>query len=364
MSLQNYKLTSQQYQVEDIDAFADLAYEKGWTDGMPVFPPTLKKVTAIIDYLKRPPDEALGIVSPGEGVATIEKIAINCAMAGCKPEYVPVVLAALEAILDPNFHILSAQCSTFGGPPLAIISGPVVKKLGFNHSEGALGGSGHRVNATIGRAIRLILWNIGQGKPGELSKTVFGGPARWHSLIAERPREEGNPWDEFHVDYAGLNAQDSAVSMLGANGKVVSCGFAASSIDDNISTIANDIKGDGVAAAPHVFVLNPQGAKILADAGWSKERFRDAVYEHCYVQVRDIKKVASQASPTSVYYWMKRISPDNDDAKLFTIAEPSHLKILVSGGFGGSHVCYHFRGSTHSLTGSGLVTKKINWNWD
>jgi hypothetical protein len=111
-------------------------------------------------------------------------------------------------------------------------------------------------------------------------------------------------------------------------------------------------------------VLNPQGAKILADAGWSKERFRDAVYEHCYVQVRDIKKVASQASPTSVYYWMKRISPDNDDAKLFTIAEPSHLKILVSGGFGGSHVCYHFRGSTHSLTGSGLVTKKINWNWD
>ena len=103
MSLQNYKLTSQQYQVEDVDAFADLAYEKGWTDGMPVFPPTLKKVTAIIDYLKRPPDEALGIVSPGEGVATIEKIAINCAMAGCKPEYVPVVLAALEAILDPNF---------------------------------------------------------------------------------------------------------------------------------------------------------------------------------------------------------------------------------------------------------------------
>ncbi len=82
---------------------------------MPVFPPTLKKVTAIIDYLKRPPDEALGIVSPGEGVATIEKIAINCAMAGCKPEYVPVVLAAMEAILDPNFHILSAQCSTFGG---------------------------------------------------------------------------------------------------------------------------------------------------------------------------------------------------------------------------------------------------------
>ena len=111
---------------------------------MPVFPPTLKKVTEIIDYVQRSPDEVLGVVSPGEGVATIEKVAINCAMAGCKPEYVPIVLTALEAMLDPTFHILSAQCSTFGGPPLAIISGPVVRKLGFNHSEGALGGSGHR----------------------------------------------------------------------------------------------------------------------------------------------------------------------------------------------------------------------------
>ena len=114
MSLPNYKLSSQQYQVEDIDAFVDLAYENGWTDGMPVFPPTLKKVTEIIDYVQRSPDEVLGVVSPGEGVATIEKVAINCAMAGCKPEYVPIVLTALEAMLDPTFHILSAQCSTFG----------------------------------------------------------------------------------------------------------------------------------------------------------------------------------------------------------------------------------------------------------
>lgn len=95
---------------------------------------------------------------------------------------------------------------------------------------------------------------------------MFGGPARWHSLIAERPREEGNPWNEFHVDYAGLKPEDSAVSMLGANGKVVSCGFAASPIENNISTIANDIKGDGVAAAPHVFVLNPRELK-----SWRKQ---------------------------------------------------------------------------------------------
>ena len=101
-------------------------------------------------------------------------------MAGCKPEYVPVVLAALEAMLDPTFHILSAQCSTFGGPPLAIISGPVVKKLGFNHAEGALGGSGHRANATIGRAIRLILWNIGQGKPGR----AFEDRVWWTGALA------------------------------------------------------------------------------------------------------------------------------------------------------------------------------------
>ena len=361
---QNIKLTSQEYQVTDIDAFVDLVFEKGWTDGMPVFPPTPKRVGAIIDYIKRSPEEVVGVVAPGEGVATIEKIAIACAMAGCKPEYTPVVIALLEAILDPNFHILNAQCSTVGGPPLAIISGPVVKKLGFNYAEGALSGSGHRVNATIGRAIRLILWNVGQGKPGELSKAVFGGPGRWHYLLAERPRDDGNPWNEFHVDYAGLKPEDSAVSVLDANGQYVMCGFASSSIENNIWTIAEQIKGNGVAAYTHILVLNPQGAKILADAGWTKERFRDAIYEQCHVYVRDIKKVATQASPTSIHYWKKRVNPDDGDAQLHTMAHPGALHIMVSGGYGGSHVCYHFRGGAHTVQGSGLVTKKINWSWD
>ena len=109
MTLQNYQLTSEQYQVEDVDAFADLAYEKGWTDGMPVFPPTLKKVTEIIDYVQRSPDEVLGIVSPGEGVATIEKVAINCAMAGCKPDYLPATIESVRSTLIGTGIIAEAE---------------------------------------------------------------------------------------------------------------------------------------------------------------------------------------------------------------------------------------------------------------
>ena len=152
------QLVSKVFECADIDEFTELAYKNGWTDGLPVLPPTEKKVRAMIDYIKRDPQEVLGVVSPGEGVATIEKVAINAVMAGCLPEYLPVVITAVEAMLDNTFELMRVQCTTGGPGPLAIISGPVVKKLNFNCGEGAFTGTGHRANSTVGRAIRLILW--------------------------------------------------------------------------------------------------------------------------------------------------------------------------------------------------------------
>src|SRR5438876_2804982 len=145
MVFQASRIMAEAHRIQDVDGWADFVFEQGWTDGSAVFMPTEKKVGAILDYLKRPPEESLGVLLPGEGEVTIEAIAINCAMAGWKPEYVPVVITAMEAILDDDYHILNSV-STFGGPPLAIISGPVVKKLGFHYAEGAIAGSGNRVN--------------------------------------------------------------------------------------------------------------------------------------------------------------------------------------------------------------------------
>ena len=130
----------------------------------------------MLEYVGRDPAEVIGIVPPGEGIATVEKVAINAVMAGCRPGYLPIVITALEALLDPAFELLRVQATTAGPVPLTIISGPVVKQLGFNYGAGAFTGTGHRPNSTIGRAIRLILWNIGYARPGQMSQATQGHP--------------------------------------------------------------------------------------------------------------------------------------------------------------------------------------------
>src|SRR5687768_12351091 len=146
-------MTARIHEVADLAAFIELAYERGWTDGLPVYPPTDDLVDAMLAYVKRDPDEIIGVVPPGEGIATVEKIAINAVMAGCKPEYLPVVITAVEALLDPRFELLRVQATTAGPAPLVIVSGPLVKQLDFNYGAGAFTGTGHRANATIGRAV-------------------------------------------------------------------------------------------------------------------------------------------------------------------------------------------------------------------
>ena len=207
-------LVSNTYEPLDVDEFTDLAYREGWTDGLPVFPPTEKAVTAIIDYLGKGPAEVIGVLSPAEGIATIEKIAINCAIAGCTPEYVLIVIAAVQAMLADEFQLSQVQTSAAGAVPCAIISGPVVKQLGFNYDRGAASGDGTRINGAIGRAIALILWNCGLGRAERLSHATFGHLGKFCFLMAEGPPDDGNPWEQFHVSEAGLKPEDSAITLF------------------------------------------------------------------------------------------------------------------------------------------------------
>lgn len=365
---------AEQIELAQLDDFADLVFERGWTDGFPVFPPTPARVRALIDYLGRGPHEVVGAVAPAEGIATVEGIAINCAMAGCKPEYMPVVMTIMEALLDPKFHLLNAQSSTIGGPPLIIVSGPVVKRLGFNYAEGTYGGSGHRANGAVARAIRLILWNIGQGKPGEMAKAVFGTPYRWGSLIVERPRDDGNPWEEFHVT-AGLQPEDSAVSVLDGRGGYISTPFARAGapVEHSLQYIAGQLVGYDITSGGGgtiVFAVNPDMAEVLDRQGWSKERFRDALFEYCYETVAEVRaqdRAIEGIDPniTVAHPWMQRASDPNDpEGRVYTVVDASHLVMLVSGGVGGGHTCYFWRGGRHSSDGFGLVTKKIDWDWE
>src|SRR5436190_3899994 len=213
------ELTSKRFEVEDAWKWLELAYENGWTDGPPVAPPTADRVEVMIAAGGRDPREVLGLIPPMEGKATVEKIAIQAVMAGCKPEYFPVVLTAVECMLTENatgqaFNLRGVQDTTHSVAPLVIVSGPIVKQLGFHYRENAFGG-GSRANATIGRAIRLVLWNIGGARPGETDMTHVGHPGHYAFCVAENPDDVDNPWTRLNEDW-GYARTESTVTVFGA----------------------------------------------------------------------------------------------------------------------------------------------------
>ena len=185
-------------------------YELGWTDGLPVVPPTLARVEDFMDFAERSPDEVLGSIPERRREVTVAKTAANAVMAGCLPEYFPVVLAATEAMLDPEFNLIAPSSSQGGAAVLVIVNGPVVGELGMN-SGANIFGPGNRANATIGRAIRLILMNACASIPGLFDRTVIGHPGKYTYCIAEN--ETDSDWLPLHAE-RGFSPDESAVTVF------------------------------------------------------------------------------------------------------------------------------------------------------
>lgn len=265
-------------QVESLEHFTEFAYEQGWTDGLPVFPPTRAVVQRMLDYVGRDPGEVVGTVFPGDGEATIENIAANCAMAGCLPEYLPVVLAAVECIVDPALLITTTQ-STGSASLCAIVTGPAVGRFKFHTREWIFGPNGGRANATIGRAIRLVLWNIGRAHPGKLIKGTMGHPASWSYCIGEE--QELSPWEPMHADF-GLGAADSAVTVMKAGEhSQIAVPLNTVGLNECITLLARGIGRVGITTSggkrAFVFVINPTLAQAFAKAGYAREKLRGAI---------------------------------------------------------------------------------------
>src|SRR4029453_11298925 len=180
---------------EDVDAHYQ---ERGWTDGLPIVPPTERRVHEFLKQTPRDPREIVGVLPPRQGEATIEKIAVNAVMAGCRPEYFPVVVAAIEALADPLFNLDSVQATTHPVAPLVVVNGPIARELGINGGYNAYG-QGFHANLTIGRAIRLLLMNVGGGLPGTGDRATQGSPAKIAYCVAEN--EEASPWEPLHVEH-------------------------------------------------------------------------------------------------------------------------------------------------------------------
>ena len=209
------KLSSSRVQVEDsIEAVSEYLLSKQLSDGLPVVPPTEARVRAFVEYTRKDPKQKIAVVAPLNGEATVEKIAVNAVMAGCKKEYMPVLLAAVSAMAEPQFNLNGMQATTNPIAVLVIINGPIRDELNVNYKSGLLG-PGWQANATIGRAVRLIQLTLGGAWPGTVDKATQGSPGKYTFCIAEN--EEENPWEPLHVE-RGFKKDESTVTVSGVQG--------------------------------------------------------------------------------------------------------------------------------------------------
>jgi hypothetical protein len=262
--------------VEELLARAyEHAYEQGWTDGLPIIPATPAAVERFIAASGRAGDDLIGVLPPRKGRATVEAIAVNAMMAGCRPEYMPVLIAAVEGLTDPRYPLELMQVTTNPMCPFLLVNGPVRNRLEINYGAGCLG-PGWRANATIGRAIRLILNNIGGALPGVYSKVSFGSPLRYSYICAEN--EEENPWTPFHVD-RGFRREDSTVTVFKASNFCNISGGEGVGPDEILRQIATNMPpmyggGDGV-----LLLLGVNHAQSLHEAGLSKRDIQERLWQ-------------------------------------------------------------------------------------
>ncbi len=286
------------------------AYEQGWTDGLPIIPATPDDVAEFVAASGRPADEMIATLPPRKGQATVEVIAANAIMAGCRPEYMPVIVAAIEGLADRAFPLELMQITTNPMTPFLLVNGPVRHKLEINFGTGCLG-PGWRANATIGRAIRLILNNVGGALPGVYSKVSFGSPLRYSYICGEN--EEENPWTPFHVD-RGFARGDSTVTVFKASNFCNISGGEGVGPDEILRQIASNMPpmyggGDGA-----LLLLGVNHARSLHEAGLTKRDIQQKLWEftrlpasHFAAAFAETEREAGRGDATTV--WRAR-SPD------------------------------------------------------
>jgi hypothetical protein len=265
--------------IDDLLEVIEDCFERGWTDGLPVVPPTPGLVERFLSYTKRDPAEVIWYMSQVHRGCTVQIAAINAAMAGCRPEYFPTVLAALEATVDEGWPGNGGWQSTTGGGPLLIVNGPVRHEFGFN-CKGNIFGTGFRPNATVGRAIRLIIMNAYGVRPHELDQATQGTSGKFGVCIGEN--EEDSPWEPLHVEL-GYGADTSTVSAI----HVRSCEFIDNRNCNDPKEILDDI-ADTISrtGATHwlnkriAVILGPEHAQLLARNGYSKQDVKEYFVAH------------------------------------------------------------------------------------
>ncbi|MGA2955091.1 MAG: hypothetical protein ABSF48_05155 [Thermodesulfobacteriota bacterium] len=332
---------------DNSESIFQLFQARGWIDGLPFIPPNEERVAKMLTYAGRDPKEVFAILPPRWGEATVEKMAVNAVMAGCLPQYFPVVLAAVSAMAEEAFNLYAVQATTHPCSPLILINGPLAKELNINGRYNALG-QGWRANASIGRAVRLILLNIGGGEPGVLDRATVGQPGKYSYCLAENEAE--NPWTPLHVE-KGFSKEDSTVTVFGAEAPHNINDHRSTSARDILKTIAHTIAVPGcnnaLTGGEFLLLLGPEHAATIAGDGFSKKDVKKFLYEEARVPVEHFPMVS--------WPWIRQMRPHWAEAfekkgKLPLVDRWEEIQIAVAGGAGKHSAFIPTFGATKPIT--------------
>ncbi|MFU8817611.1 MAG: TlpA family protein disulfide reductase [Pseudomonadales bacterium] len=355
---ENSPLRARRIEIASHDDEFEFMFDQGMGDGLPLVPPTPERVLRMLAGTRRDPQEVVAVIPPNMGEATVEKIAINAVMAGCRPEYLPVVLTAVEAICTDAFNIHGVMATTMGASPVMVVNGPVRHRLGMNMKLGALG-QGNRANATMGRAVRLVVRNVGGARPGGTERSTLGNPMKFTMCFPEW--EERSPWEPMHVE-RGFRAEDSVVTVFAMTSGPVQ-------MVDQDSRTASQLAGSFGLCLESAFnpkshygtdvlvVITPEHVDTLQRDGWSKADIRRRIQDVTSRPIRDLlendisavgfRKSAAQS-----------MTAEQLDRRLPKFRHDSDIHIMVAGSEAGK-----FSGAFHGWAtgeiGSQPVSKKI-----
>jgi hypothetical protein len=273
-------LASRRVEIASAEDEIETMYDLGWSDGLPLVPPTPERVARMLTGTSRAADEVVATVPPTLIEATVEKVAINAVMAGCKPEYLPVVLAAVEAACTDSFNMHGLLATTMPVGPVLFVNGPIRHAIGMNSGMNVLG-QGNRANSTIGRALQLVIRNLGGGRPGEIDRAAHGSPAKVGLCFAED--EEGSPWTSYAADL-GFGPEQNTVSLFPGEGPHLFYDQLTRDAEGLARSFAMGLSGLGhpklALGWDALVVIGPEHANRFRDAGWTKEEVRQRILDH------------------------------------------------------------------------------------
>lgn len=318
---------TQVHEIDDPSQALTYCYDQGWSDGLPVIPPTDRLVARFLEEIRMTGDEILGTMPPRKVVFTAEKVAANAVMAGCLPEYMPVVVAAIQAITDPRFNLHATSASTGGAAHLLVVNGPIAKELGINAGPNVFG-QGFRANATIGRAVQLALRNICRAIPGELDRSTLGTPGKYTMCIAEL--DDFSPWEPLSAT-RGFALEDNVVTAFATECPHYVFNYFSddsvgilTAIGYKLASFSNYHHPHGPAENP--IVLCPEHVRSIHRDGWTKKQVRDFLFRNARRSIADLRRAGKMGG---------EVQRQEEIEMVHLVDDPNLLSIIVAGGTAG-----------------------------